>query len=123
MTDTATRRAPVDAALVEAGSLALPENRRVAGRFAPGHSGNPGGRPKGLAALIRQRTGDGIELVEFALKILRSRSQDPRLRLQAMEWLADRGFGRAVQSHEVTGADGGAVVFTLRLGERGIDGD
>lgn len=101
----------------EAGSL-VPQNRGGNGRFLPGNRANPGGRPKGLAALIRQRTGDGAELVEFALKILRSRSQDARLRLQAMEWLADRGFGRAVQSHEVTGEGGGAVVFTLTLGER-----
>lgn len=108
-----------------AGSLAVAENskRAAPGRpFRPGQSGNPGGRPKGLAALIRQQTGDGAELVGFALKVLRSSRQDPRLRLQACEWLADRGFGKAVQSHEVTGADGEAITFTLRLGERESDG-
>lgn len=97
---------------------AVPENRGVNGRFLPGNNANPGGRPKGFAAMIREQTGGGKELVDFALKILRSRLEDTRVRLQAMEWLADRGFGKAVQSHEVTGEGGGAVVFTLKLGER-----
>lgn len=109
--------------VLEAGVLVVPQNRGGNGRFLPGNNANPGGRPKGLAALIRQQTGDGAELVTFALNVLRSRRQDPRLRIQAMEWLADRGFGKAIQSHELMGEGGGAVVFTLRLGERDADRD
>ncbi len=29
------------------------------GRFLPGQSGNPGGRPRGLAKLVREQTDDG----------------------------------------------------------------
>jgi hypothetical protein len=59
----------------------LPENnggttrtRRggVTGRgFLPGQSGNPGGRPRGIAALVRDQTADGAELVAYMLRVLR----------------------------------------------------
>jgi len=73
-----------------------------------------------FAALIREQTGDGAELVAFALDVLRGKKRAPmRARLQALAWLADRGWGSVTQSHEISGPGGSAVVFTLRLGERG----
>ena len=88
--------------------------------FLPGNTANPGGRPKGFGALIRAETRDGAELVAFALEVLRGQRRAPmRLRLQALAWLADRGWGSVTQSHEISGPGGAAVVFTLRLGERG----
>src|SRR5689334_15594009 len=109
--------------LVEAGPLAFPANRSPAGRFVPGHSGNPSGRPKsaGLAALIKDKTQDGAELVDIALKILRSRREETRYRLEALAFLADRGWGKPIQAHEVTGEGGGEVVFRLALGERATE--
>ena len=66
--------------------------------FAPGQSGNPGGKAKGLASLVRDQTRDGAELVEFMLGVLRGRKKAPlRLRMEAAAWLADRGFGRVAQ--------------------------
>ena len=64
--------------------------------WAKGVGGNPGGRPKGLAALVRAETGEGAELVAFMLRVLRSRRQPMRLRLGASAWLADRDLGKAV---------------------------
>jgi hypothetical protein len=88
--------------------------------FLPGNRANPGGRPRGFGALIREQTGDGAELVTFALDVLRGHKRAPiRTRLQALAWLADRGWGSVTQSHEISGPGGAAVVFTLRLGERG----
>ena len=76
---------------------------QVVGRpFAKGVSGNPGGRPKGLAAYVREQTLDGQELIDFALQVLRGEKLDGRKptlehRLEAKRWLADRGFGKALQ--------------------------
>jgi len=75
----------------------------VTGRgFRPGQSGNPSGRPRGLAALAREAVGDGRDLVAFFLsvlksdtKALRTRKITLRDRLLAAEWLAERGFGKA----------------------------
>jgi hypothetical protein len=72
--------------------------------FAPGVSGNPGGRPPGLARLAREATGDGADIVGFF--VLVSRGVKPEgwpdaekltadHMIHANEWLADRGFGKA----------------------------
>jgi Family of unknown function (DUF5681) len=79
-----------------------------------GQSGNPGGRPKGLAALIRQETKDGKVLVDIAMKILRGekipnpsapRKAPYQVRLSDVKWalrfLAEHGFGRPAQTVEV----------------------
>lgn len=73
-----------------------PISRGASGRFLPGNNGNGGGRPKGLAALVRQETRDGAELVAFFLAVLRNPKQPTALRVVAGQWLADRGFGKAV---------------------------
>ena len=78
-----------------------PENRLAVGRFAKGVTGNPGGRPKGLASSIRERTGNGEDLADKVLHILRHPKgkgiEAQRLQLDCIQWLADRGFGRPVQ--------------------------
>jgi hypothetical protein len=59
-------------------------------------SGNPGGRPKGFVQAIRSATGDGRELVDVMLTILRGQVRGVRVRdrIDAATWLADRGFGK-----------------------------
>ena len=79
-----------------------PGNRGVSGRFVPGVSGNPQGRPKGFAAIIREETREGAELVAYMLAVLRHPKQPTALRMAAAQWLADRGFGRAVNVVEAT---------------------
>jgi hypothetical protein len=79
-------------------SLETAPARPVGRPFEKGQSGNPGGRPKGLAKRIRAETRDGEELVEVMLGVLRDASAARKDRMQAATWLADRGFGKPVQT-------------------------
>jgi hypothetical protein len=73
--------------------------------FTPGHDErrNSGGRPPGLATMVRQAVGDGEDLVRFyravfagnATAIGERRRISLRDRMLAGEWLASRGWGRA----------------------------
>lgn len=93
-------------------------------------SANPGGRPKGLARLIREKCGqDGEKLIEFALSVLHGEltiTQEkmqagsgevlalqipPTIaeRIEALKWLADHGYGKAVASLQLSGPGGGPL--------------
>ena len=77
--------------------------RGPSGRFLPGNGPPAGpGRPKGLAAMVQAETRDGAELVAFMVRVLRDAGQKTDVRMQAAQWLADRGFGKAVQVLEGT---------------------
>lgn len=85
-------------------------------RWKPGQSGNPSGRPKGfkgLAAMIQKETGDGKELIEFALRIFRGLPDEKtkvapslQMRWDAMCFLVDRGYGKAVTPIDLTVGEG-----------------
>ena len=84
--------------------------RSPTGQLLPGQSGNPGGRPAGLGAMIREKTKNGEELVDFMLDVLRGlKEKKQKDRLEACNWLADRGFGKVVQDLSLQGPDGGPV--------------
>jgi hypothetical protein len=71
----------------------------VVGRpFPRGVSGNPGGRPKGLARYVRELVGnDGRRIADFMLRVLDDETERTETRMQAAQWLADRGFGKPTQ--------------------------
>lgn len=78
--------------------------------FMPGRSGNPNGlngRQKGLAAVVRESTDDGRLLVLLMCRIARGETQESLVRpsisgrIEAVKWLADRGWGKARDSVDI----------------------
>ena len=70
--------------------------RNSSGQFAPGSSGNPGGRPRDehhVAELARSYTTEAIETL---VSLMRNASDD-RVRGTAAQALLDRGWGKARQ--------------------------
>lgn len=90
------------------------------GRFAPGTSGNPGGRPKGLSAFLRAKYGeDGGKLVQELEKIAftKNKATPVRVRLEALRELLNRHSGKAPDMVQLEDADGnlhGPITFVIK---------
>ena len=66
--------------------------------WLPGKSGNPGGRPKGIAAAARLHKDKCIDVLAAALN-----SGDEKTQIMAAKELLDRGYGKAIaMSADVT---------------------
>ena len=72
-----------------------------------GASPNPSGRSPGFASYIRTLSLDGEKLVDKVWQILLHPKGKgiaaQKLQLECIQWLADRGFGKAVQNVEHSG--------------------
>ena len=79
----------------------------ITGRgFMPGRSGNPGGRPQGLARATRELVGeDGMKLAQLWWDIARDETRRDSDRLEASKLLADRGWGKAPTYAAIEEAD------------------
>lgn len=72
--------------------MSMPENKDELGRFKPGFTGNPGGRPKGIAAKARELGDKALDVLRDALA-----DDDARTRIAAAKEILDRGYGKSVQ--------------------------
>ena len=82
----------------------IQKTRLKSGQFAPGQSGNPGGRPKDehrVGELARSYT---LEAIETLVDLMRH-GKDERVRGTAAQALLDRGWGKA-KVEVFTGAEG-----------------
>ncbi len=77
--------------------------RTLSGQFAPGASGNAGGRPKGAESVAEVARSYTTEAIEALARIMRDGDSD-RARAAAAEALLNRGWGRPSQGIEVTQA-------------------
>lgn len=59
--------------------------------WLPGQSGNPGGRPKGIAAQARQHGARALDVLVEALE-----SDDEKVKIAAAREILDRGYGKAL---------------------------
>jgi len=96
------------------------KNRLKSGKFAPGQSGNPGGRPKDefkVAELARSYT---VEAVETLVDLMRH-SKDDRVRGTASQALLDRAWGKAKM--EVATSGGQSYIEALQAAAEVINGN
>lgn len=87
--------------------------------FLPGNRANPGGRPKGTAALaqrIRRETKEGRTIVEYLLHAV-EHSRSGKERIDAATLLLAYGFGKPVQPTEHLGEGGGPIIFRVEYAD------
>ena len=94
-------------------SNSLPANRAETGRFVPGQSGNPSGRPKrdeNLAVLARTYSEDAIAAL---VSIVNDPKVNPSARISAANSLLDRGHGKPPQAVAVKTESNGDTFLRL----------
>jgi hypothetical protein len=95
--------------------------------FKPGQSGNPGGRPRGIAALARAHTDRAVEVLVEGME-----DEDHKVRIAAAREVLDRGWGKPLaMTADVTkrldeftddDLDAGIAFLRAALGAAGEDG-
>ena len=86
-------------------------------KWAPGQSGNPGGRRPPSEMVLRARE-HGPAIIDMLANVAFNISGDEKTadRVSAGREILNRGFGAPVQQAELTGADGDAIVTRILYG-------
>jgi hypothetical protein len=69
--------------------------------FAPGQSGNPGGRPKKAKAAADKAADHASEAIDALLEVLRDETAPHASKVSAATQILDRGIGRSIQPVDV----------------------
>ena len=80
--------------------------------FTKGQSGNPGGRPRATAELRNLAQTAGLDAFRRVVEL--TRHEDPKIALEAVKIVLDRGFGRPAQPVDGDG-QGGPIVQKIEL--------
>lgn len=89
--------------------------KRRAGQFAPGKSGNPGGRPKEDPEVKEMARAHTKEAIQALLEVCKQKA-DRSARVRAAVALLDRGWGKPVQPIDTT-PDGEMAQFFKALSQ------
>ena len=77
-------------------------DRKANGTFAPGTSGNPGGRPAQLSQVIELARAKTTKMVETLTDIVLDTDQPTRDRVKAADIVLCRGWGQPVATLDTT---------------------
>lgn len=81
--------------------MTKPENRGNTGKFAPGQTGNPGGRPKLPEELKEAFKALAPRALEVLADVMNNGVRDSD-KVKAAEVILDRGYGKATQPIDAT---------------------
>ena len=83
--------------------------------FKKGVSGNPGGRPKALMDVIALARTHTALAIATLVRIASDEESPQSAAVAASTALLDRGWGKAMQPNEHTGAGGAPLIPTLTV--------
>ena len=87
--------------------------------FVKGQSGNPGGRPKGVAEVQDMARQHAPEAIERLVEIMRG--DNVRTAAAAASLILDRGFGKPTQLIDGNGEGGPLMVIIRKFSPIGAD--
>lgn len=82
--------------------------------FAPGQSGNPGGRPAVLAEVRALAAEHAPKAISTLAAIANNKDEDARARVAAASAILDRAVGKPVQATELSAGDGSKLEIIIR---------
>lgn len=89
--------------------MTKPQSSKKAGQFEKGRSGNPGGRPKIPEEVKDAARAHTMDAIRTLAEVCRGKKMSPAARVSAATALLDRGWGKPVQTSEISGPGGGPV--------------
>lgn len=100
--------------------MVKPKRKAPHTAFKPGQSGNPGGKPKGLAEMQELCRGHTVECVQAILRVVRAKKTTSAAIVAGANSILDRGWGKATQPIESGGLDRLVEVLEARRKRSGV---